>query len=169
MSRRIWQTTNVIHSGLKPLTSSWLNHIQGINALGESILASGWQPTAILGIARGGLIPAAMLSYILNVRLIQNVRVEHYNDQKNRLSSGPQFIDNHQPSPGLDVTTERLLIVDDIVDTGKTLKLVRQAVQDHADEIKVAALYVRPNQKHAADWYWKVENEWVIFPWAPAD
>ena len=151
------------------LTSSWLDHIQGINALGESVIASGWQPTAILGISRGGLIPAAMLSYMLDVRLIQAVRVEHYDDQNNRLASGARFVDGPQPFATLDITTERILIVDDIIDTGETLKLVRQAVQDHADQIKVAALYVRSNQKHAADWYWKVEDEWVVFPWAPAN
>ena len=157
----------------KPLTSSlagsWLNHIEGINSLGESVLASNWQPTAILGISRGGLIPAAMLSYMLDVRLIQAVRVEHYDDQNNRLASGARFVDGTEPFATLDITTERLLIVDDIVDTGETLNLVRQAVDDHATEIKVAALYVRSNQKHAADWYWKVEDEWVVFPWAPAN
>ena len=152
-----------------PLTSSWIDHIEGINALGQSVLASGWQPTAILGISRGGLIAAAMLSYMLDVRLIQAVRVEHYDDQNNRLSSGAQFVDGPQPFATLDITTERLLIVDDIIDTGETLKLVRQAVQNNADQIKVAALYVRSNQKHAADWYWEVEDAWVVFPWAPAN
>ena len=149
------------------LTSSWIDHIEGINALGASVLASGWQPTAILGISRGGLIAAAVLSYKLDVRLIQAVRVEHYDDQNNRLASGARFVDGPEPLATLNITTERLLIVDDIVDTGETLKLVRRAVRDHADQIKVAALYVRSNQKRAADWYWKFEDEWVVFPWAP--
>ena len=149
------------------LKSSWSDHIEGINALGESILASGWKPTAILGISRGGLIAAAMLSYMLDLRLIQAVRVEHYDDHNNRLASGARFVDGPQPFATLNVSTERLLIVDDIVDTGETLKLVCQAVDDHANEIKVAALYIRSNQKHTADWYWKVEDEWVVFPWAP--
>lgn len=148
-------------------TSSWFEHIEGINALGASVLASGWKPTAILGVSRGGLIPAAVLSYMLDVRLIQAVRVEHYDDQNNRLASGARFVDGPQPFATLNITTERLLVVDDIVDTGETLKLVRRAVRDHADQIKVAALYVRSNQKHVADWYWKVEDEWVVFPWAP--
>ncbi len=149
------------------LTSSWTAHIEGINSLGGEILSSGWQPTAILGVSRGGLIPAAMLSYMLDVRLIQAVRVEHYDDQNKRLASGARFVDGPQPFATLNITTERLLIVDDIIDTGETLKLVRRAVQDHADQIKVAALYVRSNQKHAADWFWKVEDDWVVFPWAP--
>ncbi len=149
------------------LTSSWTEHIEGINSLGEEILASGWQPTAILGVSRGGLIPAAMLSYMLDVRLIQAVRVEHYDDENKRLASGARFVDGPEPFATLNITTERLLIVDDIVDTGETLNLVRRAVHDHADQIKVAALYVRTNQKHAADWFWKVTDEWVVFPWAP--
>ena len=147
--------------------ASWTTHVEGINALGEYILASGWKPTAILGVSRGGLIPAAMLSYTFDVRLIQAVRVQHYDDQNNRLESGPQFVEGPQPFAAFDIYTERLLIVDDIVDTGETLKLVRNAAHDHADEVKVAALYVRSDQKHSVDWYWKVEDEWVVFPWAP--
>ncbi len=148
-------------------TSSWNTHIQGINSIGEQILASGWKPTAILGISRGGLIPAAMLSYMLDVRLIQAVRVQHYDNQHNRLDSGPQFVDGPEPFATHQIQTERLLIVDDIVDTGETLKLVLQAVEPHTSEVKVAALYVRSNQQNTADWHWRVEDEWVIFPWAP--
>ena len=154
-------------SNTSSLATSWSSHVEGINALGESILASGWKPTAILGVSRGGLIPAAMLSYTFDVRLIQAVRVQHYDDQNNRLESGPQFVEGPQPFASFDIYTERLLIVDDIVDTGETLKLVRNAAYDHADEVKVAALYVRSDQKHSVDWYWKVEDEWVVFPWAP--
>ena len=149
------------------LATSWTEHVEGINALGEQILASGWQPTAILGISRGGLIPAAMLSYTFDVRLIQSVRVQHYDGENIRLESGPQFVEETRPFDALNIYTKRLLIVDDIIDTGETLKLVRDAARDHADEVKVAALYVRSDQKHSADWYWKVEDEWVVFPWAP--
>ena len=149
------------------LITSWADHIVGISAIGESVLASGWKPTAILGISRGGLIPAAMLSYMLDIRLIQAVRVQHYDDKKKPLDSGPQFVDGPEPFGTNQIETKRLLIVDDIIDTGETLKLVRRSVHEHAKEIKVAALYVRSDQRHSADWYWKVEDEWVVFPWAP--
>ena len=145
----------------------WRDHIRGIHALGDEIRASGWKPTAILAITRGGLIPATILAYMLDVRLIHTVRVHHYDGENKRLESGPQFIDEPHPFDAINIHTERLLIVDDIIDTGETLKLVRRAAQDHAEEVKVAALYVRPDQKHSVDWYWKVEDEWVVFPWAP--
>ena len=150
--------------------ASWLDHIEGINALGEAILTSGWKPTAILGIARGGLIAATILAYKLDVRNIHALQVQHYDDENSRLESGPQFVNEPQPFATLDIRTERLLIVDDIIDTGETLKFVRNAAVEHAEEIRVAALYVRPDQEHAADWYWKVEKEaWVVFPWALED
>ncbi len=159
-----------MHSHLSPeLAASWTDHVDGIHSLGEAIRASGWMPTAILGIARGGLIPAAMLAYILDVRRLQSVRVQHYDCIKMRLESGPQFVDAHEPFSAFSVYTERLLIVDDIVDTGGTLNLVLDAARDHADEVKVATLYVRSNQIDAADWHWRVEDEWVAFPWAPDD
>lgn len=156
------------NSPLDPdLTASWTDHIQGINSLGEAILASGWTPTAILAITRGGLIPATILAYMLDVRRIHTVRVQHYDSKNSRLESGPQFVEETRPFDAPNVYTERLLIVDDIIDTGETLKLVRRAAHDHAEDIKVVALYVRSAQKHSADWYWKVEDEWVVFPWAP--
>ncbi len=161
------ESTKLEASLPRSLATSWSDHIIGINSLGERILASGWKPTAILGISRGGLIPAAMLSYMLNVRLIQAVRVKHYDDQNNRLASGARFIDGPEPFATLTITTERLLIVDDIVDTGETLKLVRAVVDGQAHEVRVAALYVRSDKQHTADWFWKVEDEWVVFPWAP--
>ena len=128
-------------------TSSWIDHIEAINSIGESILTSGWTPTAILAITRGGLIPAAILAYMLDVRRIHTVRVQHYDNTNSRLESGPQFVEEISPFDALDIYTERLLIVDDIIDTGETLKLVRRATHDHAEEIKVAALYVRSDQK----------------------
>ena len=73
----------------------------------------------------------------------------------------------NSPLHALGEGIDRLLIVDDIIDTGETIKLVRDATRDYTNEVKIAALYVRSNQKHAADWYWKVEDEWVVFPWAP--
>ena len=149
------------------LFGSWATHIQAINSLGEEILASGWNPTAILGISRGGLIPAAILSYKLDVRLIQAVRVQHYDEKNNPLKTGPQFVDGPEPFAANQFETDRLLVVDDIVDTGETLNLVLDFVRPFAHEVRVASLYVRSNQTEIADWFWRVEDEWVVFPWAP--
>ena len=149
------------------LATSWNTHVQAINFLGEEILASGWKPTAILGISRGGLIPATMLSYILDVRVIQTIRVQHYDEKNNPLDSGPQFVAGPEPFASRHIETDRLLVVDDIIDTGETLKLVLDAVRPQATEVKVAALYVRSNRKDATNWFWRVEDQWVIFPWAP--
>ena len=151
------------------LTSSWNYYIEGITELGEAILASGWKPTAILAIARGGLIPGAMLAYMLGVRRILAIESQHYDSNRSRFESGPRLFGVNSVLDSLDVNSDRLLIVDDIIDTGETIKLIRDETKSHAQEIKVAALYVRSNQKHAADWYWKIEDEWVVFPWALKD
>ena len=95
--------------------------------------------------------------------------MQHYDNRHNRLDSGPQFVDGPEPFATFQIETERLLVVDDIVDTGETLKLVLQAVRPHAEEVKVAALYVRSNRQDTADWFWRVEDEWVVFPWALED
>ena len=137
---------------------------------GETILTSGWRPTAILGISRGGLVLAAMLSYMLDVRNVHTVRVEHYDDQNKRLLSGARFLNDPQPFASINITSERLLIVDAIVDTGETLKLVRQAAQDHAQQIRGSRSLRTP--KPATRRRLVLESHrrnGSYFPWAPED
>lgn len=146
-------------------SESWEIHIRAIYGIVESIRRDGWQPTAILGIARGGLVPAAVMAYALGVKELRTIQIRHYTAPRQRLQAGPQPVDEAQYNAVLTAPTQRLLIVDDIIDTGATLKLVKGIVDRYCEETRIAAIYARPKATPAADWCWKVSEEWIQFPW----
>lgn len=149
----------------KPLTQSWVKHLQGAYYLAEQVQNDGWQPTAVLGLARGGAVPATVIAYTLDVKEMRTVQTTHYIGPMRRYEAGPQFIHEEEDLATLAESTHRLLIVDDIVDTGATIDLIMSKVKEYCDEVRVAALYIRPGQESRADWFWQISEEWINFPW----
>ena len=89
--------------------------------LAMHVAESGYDPDIILAIARGGLLPAGALGYALAVKNVWTLNVEFYTGIDERLEI-PIML---PPVPDLiDLDHARVLIVDDVADTGKTLKLV---------------------------------------------
>jgi hypothetical protein len=64
------------------------------------------------------------------------------------------------------VMGKKVLVVDDVADTGKSLRLVRSHLREHgATEVKIATIYYKPWSTLTPDWYEKETSSWVIFPW----
>lgn len=64
------------------------------------------------------------------------------------------------------VMDKKVLVVDDVADTGKSLRLVRSHLREHgAIEVKIATIYYKPWSILTPDWYEKETSSWVIFPW----
>ena len=64
------------------------------------------------------------------------------------------------------VEGKRILILDDVADTGKTLKLVRDHLLDKgAGEVKIATIYYKPWSIVRPDYYEKKTRKWIVFPW----
>ena len=59
-----------------------------------------------------------------------------------------------------------VLIVDDVADTGETLKLVREFCDKHAVESRVAVLYEKSRSVIKCDYVWKRTDQWITFPWS---
>jgi xanthine phosphoribosyltransferase len=122
---------------------------------------------AIVCITRGGLVPAAIVARELNVRLIETVCVASYHDYKNQ--GGLQLIKGVAQSV-IDVSGgndekkgEGVLIVDDLVDTGKTAKLVREILP----KAHFATVYAKPLGRPQVDSYVTEvsQDTWIYFPW----
>ena len=113
----------------------------------------------IVAIARGGLIPAAIVARELDCRLIESVAVLSYDDE----SLGTPTLLKPPTAAG---TGEGFLIIDDLVDTGSTARLVRDLLP-HAH---FACLYVKPAGRPLADtWVAEVpQDTWILFPWDTA-
>ncbi|GAC1483255.1 MAG: xanthine phosphoribosyltransferase [Acetobacteraceae bacterium] len=115
--------------------------------------------TGIVAITRGGLIPAAIVARELECRLVESISVVSYDEEE---QGAPVVLKT--PAAAGDGTG--FLIVDDLVDSGVTARLVRQLLP----RAHFACLYAKPAGKAVADSF-VVEvpqDIWVLFPWDTA-
>jgi xanthine phosphoribosyltransferase len=108
----------------------------------------------IIAIARGGLVPAAIIARELDIHFIDTVCVSSYTI---RAQGGFRLLKNVAGD------SERSLIIDDLVDTGKTAKIVREMLPlSH-----FATVYAKPDGRPLTDTYiTEVSQEtWILFPW----
>jgi len=59
-----------------------------------------------------------------------------------------------------------VLIVDDVADTGETLRMVRDFCAEHVAETRTAVLYEKSQSVVKCDYVWKRTDEWIAFPWS---
>jgi hypoxanthine phosphoribosyltransferase len=131
--------------------------------LALQIADSPFEPDIILGIARGGLIPAGALAYALDCKNLFTISVEFYTGVDQRLDVPvmlPPFLD------ASDLDDARVLIVDDVADTGKTLELVHNFCAGHVAEARTAVLYEKPRSIISPSYAWQGTDRWIDFPWS---
>ena len=117
----------------------------------------------VLSIARGGLVVAASLAYALSVKPCFVLNVEYYTDVEQRRDE-PVVL---PPSLDLDEARgARVLIADDVADTGHTLELVHRLCADRVAETRTAVLYEKPASVIRCDYVWKRTDRWILFPWS---
>jgi uncharacterized protein len=135
----------------------------GARELAELIHADRYEPDVILAIARGGLLVAGALGYALGVKNTYTMNVEFYTGVDERLPA-PMIL---PPVPELvDLTEARLLIADDVADTGRTLALVKDFCAGKVAEVRVAVLYEKPTTVVPCDYVWRRTESWITFPWS---
>lgn len=134
-----------------------------VRELAQAVVDSGYEPTMVLCVSRGGLAIGGGLAYALDLKQISAVNVEFYTGIGQRLIK-PVMIPPTPPSSDLD--GQRVLIADDVADTGKTLALVKEYCQGHAIEARVAVLYEKPTTILVPDYVWRHTEKWINFPWS---
>jgi hypoxanthine phosphoribosyltransferase len=131
--------------------------------LAGQIRASDFRPDAVLALARGGLPLAGTLAYALGVKSMATLNVEFYTGVEERLEE-PLLL---PPVPDLALLrAERLLVVDDVADTGRTLALAAEFCAEHGPEIRTAVLYEKPHSVIRSDFVWRRTDRWINFPWS---
>lgn len=141
----------------------WTELGSAARSLAEAVHADGYRPDIILAIARGGLLPGGALGYALGVKNTFTINVEFYTDVDQRLEV-PLIL---PPVPKLvDVTAERVLIVDDVADTGGTLKVVEEFCEGQVGQVRTAVLYEKPSSIVKCDYVWRRTDKWITFPWS---
>jgi hypoxanthine phosphoribosyltransferase len=131
--------------------------------LAERVAADGYEPDLILSIARGGLFLGGALGYALDVKNLFVMNVEFYTGVDERLELPvvlPPTLDR------VDLTGARVLVADDVADTGKTLELVRDFCSGYVAEVRTAVIYEKPRSVVRCDYVWRRTDRWIEFPWS---
>jgi hypoxanthine phosphoribosyltransferase len=142
---------------------SWAQFGHAARELAAGVASDGYLPDLILSIARGGLLVGAALGYALDVKNTWTMNVEFYTGVDERLDV-PMIL---PPVPELvDLESARMLIVDDVADTGETLRLVKDFSAGKVGEVRCAVLYEKSRSIVACEYVWKRTDLWIDFPWS---
>lgn len=122
---------------------------------------------AVLGITRGGMIPACIVSEVMDIRNVLTAAVMFYTGVEQTL---PEPIFLQFPEDVL-LVGKRILIVDDVWDSGKTAHSVRERVRRAGGQPTVAVIHYKPAQSRfpgdGPDIVAQELEGWIVYPWDP--
>lgn len=129
--------------------------------LAAKIRKSRFNPDIIVGVARGGWIPARIMSDMLENNKLANISAEFYVD----IGKTKQQPTITQPVSA-PVKNMKVLVVDDLADSGESLKLVKTHLEKQgAQEIRIATIYFKPWSIVVPHYFEKQTRDWIVFPW----
>lgn len=131
--------------------------------LATDIYESGFVPDIVVAIARGGLLLAGAITYALDVKACGALNVEFYAGVGTRLPAPivlPPLLDSDS------LAGRKILLVDDVSDSGRTLALVVGLLSETAEEVRTVCLYEKPGTVLSPDYTWRVTPLWISFPWS---
>ena len=127
----------------------------------EQSRQNGFRPDVIVGVTRGGWVPAKVLADLLEINNVGIIGVEFYVDVAEARDE-PVLMQR----VSVDVEGKKALLVDDYADFGKSLWLAREHLrQQDATEIRIATVYSKPLSGIKPDYCEKKTWRWVVFPW----
>ena len=137
---------------------TWNEIHDQVQSIAQQLAVDNWKPEVIVGIARGGLHPALLLSNYFNVPM-ETIRCQLRDGDSSYASTGEINLDSN------------ILVVDDINDTGATLLRIQKEWGSWGTQVKVAVLYDNESSDFNAVDYSAItinkanEDVWICFPW----
>ena len=142
---------------------SWRRVVRDSKTLSNLIKNSGYDPNIVVAICRGGLVPARLLCDFLHIKDLTTIKVEHWG-----IVATPTGKAVIKFPLSADIKEKRVLLVDDITDTGDTLRVSLEYLKKfEPKEIRTAVLIHKIISDFLPDYYVKkmIKWRWVIFPW----
>jgi len=132
--------------------------------LALDIRSERFRPDMIVAIGRGGWVPGRLLADLLGLMDLASIKVEHYHGaHKGRVARVTHPL-------SVDVSGRRILVVDDISDTGDTFQVTMAHLHEAGDpaELRTATLHHKVVSSFVPDFYAQkiVKWRWIIYPWA---
>ena len=142
---------------------TWDGFGAATRALSRAIVDDGFAPDVVVAIARGGILPAGAIAYGLGVKSCGALNVEFYTGIGAVLDA-PALL-----PPDLDLgylPGKRVLLVDDVADSGRTLALAVQMLMDAGAQVRSVCIYTKPGSVASPDFSWRETDRWIDFPWS---
>jgi hypothetical protein len=140
---------------------TWNRMYNVLLSLARKILRSGFVPDVIVGVSRGGWIPARVLCDLLSAPVLANIGVEFYIGI-NKAKRQPRLTQPLSAS----VSGKKVLLVDEVADTGESLKLAKeQVIKEGAKKVRTVTMYTKPWSTIEPDYQGKETSCWIVFPW----
>lgn len=138
---------------------SWSQYGELVTRLAESVVTSGEKFDLVIGIARGGLPVAMVVSDTLGVK-VDFLNVKSYTDVGERTT--PKVLSTITEK----IAGKKILLVDDLVDGGATMESITEYIAaQNPRSIKTAVLFTKPWSTFTPDFSLKVVDSWVVFPY----
>ncbi len=148
-------------SALELEIPTWEQIYELLLNLADRINWDGFKSDVIVGVSRGGWPPARVMSDLLENPKLASVTTEFYLGVAE--TKGEPVIT--QPVSA-SVAGKKILVIDDVADTGKSLRLVQDHLKEQgATEVRIATIYYKPWSILVPDYYQKETSSWIIFPW----
>jgi len=150
--------------GIRCELVTWERFYQLAQDLAWRIRKASFYPEVIVAIGRGGYMPARIISDYLDILDLACVKIEHYHGvRKDRIAQVRHPL-------VADIAGKRVLLVDDVSDTGDTFQIAIDHLQKRGEpaELKSAVLHHKRISSYVPDFYAAevVEWRWIIYPWA---
>ncbi|MBT0565857.1 phosphoribosyltransferase [Williamsia sp. CHRR-6] len=144
---------------------TWSLYGTACRELARAVADSGFRPDVVLGIARGGLIPAGSLAYALDCKNLLSINVEFYTGVGETLAEPvmlPSLLDAGE------LNAAKVLVVDDVADTGRTLELIDGFCREQGQvaQVRHAVLYRKSQSIIDPTYVWRHTDLWINFPWS---
>jgi hypothetical protein len=123
-------------------------------------ISKNYSPDIIIGIIRGGLVPARLISDLMHNKNIATMRVESY------FGIGKRKEPKITQKLTVEIKNKSILLVDDVSDSGYSMKeAVKYLKKLHPSTIKTATLHYKPQSIFKPDYYIEETDKWIIYPW----
>ena len=143
---------------------TWNDFGRSAREIAQKIVDDDWRPDLVVAVARGGLLPAGAVSYALGIKAMGTMNVEFYTDVNETLDE-PLLLDPIMDTS--DLPGMKILVVDDVADSGKTLAKVMDMLREFdGAEVRSAVIYHKPRSIVVPDYVFKQTDDWIVFPWS---
>ncbi len=155
---------DVFPEKFKCVVTTWDYMDRLCRKVADQVKEDGFDPEIIVALARGGWFAGRVLCDLLGLDDLTSLKIEHYVGTAKQ--SGEVKI--RYPLPEQSVVGKKVLVVDDIADTGKSLMAAKDhVIENGASEVRTATLQLLSTSRFTPDYFGEYMEEWawVIFPW----